>query len=423
VRVTRRRSNEVPHGGGSLRAAATLAVVTAAFACASAGAVPGGPVDHSPPQISTITPDSGQVNVHPKRVDFRFDETVNDRPSGASTLDQLFLISPRSGDVDVSWHRSRISVQPSKGFRPNTAYRITMLPGLADLRGNVRRDGLTVLFSTGPTFPPFNILGHVFDWAAQRAAVGAYVEAIAHPDTSVVYLGATDSTGQFEVGPLPAGSYTLRAIIDVNHNRTLDRDEKWDSATVAVASASPTLELDAIERDTIPAAIADVRVDDSVTIRVAFDKPLDPTLPLQPALFTIQRKDSSTLEVTKVQWASGYDRARQAAIEDSIRKADTSAARRPPPPPPAAVPVPGGARQPPAAVKPRAPAPERAVVLSLNPKTPLKIDSTYRITARGVRNLLLRSREVTRTFTMPKPPPRDTTHRAPADTVRRRPPR
>src|SRR6185437_8659371 len=139
----------------------------------STGAVPGGPEDHAPPQIATITPDSGQVNVHPKQVDFRFDETVNDRPSGASTLDQLFLISPRSGGVDVSWHRSRISVRPNKGFRPNTAYRVTMLPGLADLRGNVRKVGLTMLFSTGPTFPPFNIVGHVFDWAAQRAAVGA----------------------------------------------------------------------------------------------------------------------------------------------------------------------------------------------------------------------------------------------------------
>src|SRR6185312_10930171 len=176
----------------------------------------------------------------------------------------------------------------------------------------------------------------------------------------------------------------------------LDRDEKWDSATVAVATSSPTVELDAIERDTIPAAIADVRVDDSVTIRVAFDKPLDPTLPLQPALFTIQRKDSSRIDVTKVQWASGYDRARQAAT----------------------VPVPGGARQPPAAPKPRAPAPERAVVLSLDPKAPLKPDSTYRITARGMRSLLLKSRDVTRTFTMPKPVPRDTTHRAPADTAR-----
>src|SRR6185437_3260741 len=114
-----------------------------------------------------------------------------------------------------SWHRSRISVRPNKGFRPNTAYRITMLPGLADLRGNVRKDGITMLFSTGPTFPQFTILGHVFDWVAQRAAVGAYVEAVAHPDTSVVYLGATGSTRQNKVGPLPAGSYTLRAIIDV----------------------------------------------------------------------------------------------------------------------------------------------------------------------------------------------------------------
>jgi hypothetical protein len=72
------------------------------------------------------------------------------------------------------------------------------------------------------------------------------------------------------------------------------------------------------------------------------------------------------------------------------------------------------------------------VVLSIDPKTPLLVDHNYRITARGVRNLLGKSHEVTRTFTVPKPPkpkpdsthrtPADTTHRTPADTARRRPP-
>ena len=96
-------------------------------------------------------------------------------------------------------------MRPTNGFRPNTAYRVTMLPGLVDLRGNVRKDDDDDRVLDGPTFPAFSIPGRVFDWAAQRPATGAYIEAISRDDTSVVYLAATDTAGQFDVGPLPRG--------------------------------------------------------------------------------------------------------------------------------------------------------------------------------------------------------------------------
>jgi hypothetical protein len=278
--------------------------------CASAGAPPGAPERHTPPVITGVSPDSGETKVNIRQVEFRFDEVVSDKPSGASaTLDGLFLISPRDGSPDVGWHRSRITVAPRKGFRPNTAYRVTMLPGIVDLRGNVLKQGRTILFSTGERFPPFQIVGRVFDWDAQHPANGAIVEAISKQDTTLVYVTATDSTGQFDVGPLNAGQYTLRAFIDANANRALDRAEKWDTTTANVTTISPAgFELDAIERDTLPAAIINVTVEDSVTLRVAFDKPLDPGLPLQPALVRVQRADSTSLDVVRVQWAAAFDR-------------------------------------------------------------------------------------------------------------------
>lgn len=390
--------------------------------CASAGAPPGGPEDHAPPKIIMVIPDSGTTNVHPKEVEIRFDEVVSDRPSGATTLDQLFLISPRTGggSPNVSWHRSRITVKAPRGFRPNTTYRITMLPGIVDLRGNVRRDGASIVFSTGPSFPPYSIPGRVFDWAAQKVANGVYIEAISRADTSVVYLTATDSLGQFDVGPLEAGSYTVRALIDQNANRTLDRNEKWDTTTVTVSGARPMIELDVIERDSSAAVFQNVVVDDSVTLRVSFDKPLDPAIPLQPALIRVQRPDSSELNVTKVQWAAAFDVARQAQIADSVRRADTTRARQPaavtPP-----VPTPGSPRPAPPPPKPKAPPPDRAVVVTLSPTTPVVPGTTYRITARGLRNLVGNSLEIRRTFTAPKPTPKDTTHKTPPDSARRPP--
>lgn len=418
-----------------VRRIVTLALtgaVTAIIACASAGAPPGGPERHEPPQIIAISPESGATNVKIKEAEIRFDEVVNDRPaaSGASQLNQLFLISPRDGDAQVGWHRNRITIRPRKGFRANTAYRVTMLPGLADLRGNVRREGLSILFSTGPTFPSMSIIGIVFDWAAQRPANGAYIEATSLADTTLVYVAATDTLGQFDVGPLNPGTYRVRALIDVNSNRMLDRGEKWDTTTIPVQGVRHAIELDAIERDTVAATISRVTVDDSVTLHVDFTMPLDPALPLQPALFRIQRADSTSLNIVSAQWAAAYDRSRAAA--DSAARADSIARARPPgdttrarpvPPPPVA-PTPG-VRQAPPPPKPHVPPPERIVVLKLSPTTPLVLKSSYVIAAPGVRNLLGKSSPKPFIFTVrppPPPAPPDTTHRAPRDTTRRPPP-
>jgi Big-like domain-containing protein len=401
-----------------------LLAAVAGTACASAGPPPGGPEDHSPPQIVRLTPDSGQVNARVKDVQFQFDEVVSDRPSGATSLDRMFLISPRNGEPRVSWHRSRITVRPEHGFRDSTAYRITMLPGIADLRGNVRKDGATVVFSTGSTFPTLGIVGTVFDWTGQSVARNAYVEAVAKRDTTIVYLAATDSSGQFDLGPLPAGDYLVRALIDQNANRVFDRNEKWDSASVTVAATRPSIELDLIERDTVPPAIADVIVNDSVTMTISFDKPLDPTIPLQPALVALKRADSSDITVTRVEWAAAHMRSRAAA--DSARRADSlrAAGRGNPPPAAAPPPTPSGVRSPPPPRKPKSPAPERAIVATVAPTTPMLPGQTIRVTTRALRNLLGKSSELTRTVTVPRPAPRDTSQKARPDSAKapRRPP-
>jgi hypothetical protein len=186
------------------------------------------------------------------------------------------------------------------------------------------------------------------------------------------------------------------------------------------------IELDVIERDSSAAAFQNIVVDDSVTVHVTFDKPLDPSIPLQPALIRLQRADSSQLLVTKVEWATAFDQARQAQLADSARRADTTRARQAAAAAPPPVPTPGGPRGAPPPPKPKSPPPDRAIVLTVSPTNPLVIGSTYRITAQGLRNLVGNSTEIRRTFTVPKPAPKpvakDTTRKTAADSVRRPPP-
>ena len=384
---------------GLIALAAASLFASVGTACANRGAQPpGGPEDREPPRVARVTPDSGSTSQRPGAVEFRFDETVSDRPSRGE-LNQYFLISPSDGDPRVSWHRSRVTVRPRRAFRPNTAYTITLLPGLADLRGNTMTEGAVTVFSTGPDFPRFGIVGRIFDWASEHPAPGALIQAISHPD-SVVYLATSDSLGAFSIGPFGPGRYTLRGILDRNNNRALDAGEAWDSTTFVITVSRPTAELLAIPRDTIPPRISEATAADSTTIRLTFDRPINPAQTLTPALFRIQRADSTTLTIAEVVGSRAAARA------------DSSAPGAPPsvvPLPPANAPARAPAVPLPPSPRPSRPAPETGVVLKVASPTRLEAGATYRATALEIQNLLGRPGTSARTFTAPRPTPRDST--------------
>ena len=157
------------------------AVALLSVACASPGMPPGGPPDAAAPQIVRIIPDTGAVNVKPKEVLFQFDEVVAERPPSVTSLADLFLISPRDGLPNASWHRDAIGIRPAHGWRANTAYTVIMQKGLADNRGNVRNTGASTTFSTGPTIPRTRISGTIFDWLSGSPANGALIESFVPP--------------------------------------------------------------------------------------------------------------------------------------------------------------------------------------------------------------------------------------------------
>ena len=211
-----------------------LIALLAVVGCAQLGSPPGGPEDHAAPHLLRISPDTNALNARPKSVELRFDEVINERPGrGGGELSGLFLVSPRRGRVDVKWHRSRIEIRPRGGWRPNTTYTITQLAGVTDLRGNADSLEHKYIFSTGPNRSPALIKGQVFDWVAGKVAPKAYVEAIHLPD-SLTFGEYADSLGRFVVHYVTPGTYLVRAFVDANSNRTLDRRELFDSATVQV---------------------------------------------------------------------------------------------------------------------------------------------------------------------------------------------
>jgi len=402
--------------------------------------VPGGPEDHTPPKLVRVTPDTNAVNFHGDAVDFRFDDVVSDRSGPTQDLNGLFLISPSDGAPRINWHRDHIDVRPRGRWRPNTAYRVTMLPGLADLSNNITKYTYSFVFSTGPTIPPFGILGRVFDWSAQRIAPNAMVEAIRRIDStatqradSIVYVDVADSTGQFQLGPLDSGTYAVVAYIDPNRNGKRDVGELWDSTLVHVTTTQPYLEMLAAHRDTVGPSIASAEETDSVTIRLTFDKPLSPDAPITPSHFRVVRGDSVPLTIASAQTLAAYEAAVEKAKADSAARADslaalrdTTARRRPAPRP---APSAAADTTSPSALKPSRPAPPLDVVLQLAPDSKLPPLTQIRVTATDLVNLLGYKGTSMRVFATPKPaPPPDTTKsdtskvRVPHDTSAARPP-
>ena len=299
-------------------------------ACASPGMPPGGPPDVAAPQIVAIVPDSGRVGVTPREVIFRFDEVVNERPQSVTTLADLFLISPRDGAPRVSWNRDEIAVRPRGDWRPNTTYTVTMMGGLADIRGNVRNAGASTFFSTGPTVPRTRITGQVFDWVGGAPAIGALLEAYVPPDSALAYVAVSDSGGRFALLHLPPGRYLVRAIVDRNKNRGIDAGEPWDSASVTLADSS-AVELFAFARDTVAPRIRDVNIVDSLSIRVSFDRPVDPTQQLTTANFAVVGRDSLPVGLASV-IVGGADTAAARSVRDTAARpapADTLTRPRP----------------------------------------------------------------------------------------------
>lgn len=365
--------------------------------CANIGAPPGGPLRTEPPAIVSVTPDSGAVNFRDDHVTFRFDAVVSDRPSGAPTLEGLFLISPRDGTPRVSWERSRIEVRPRRGFLPNTAYSVTMLPGITDLRGNTIRESRTVVFSTGPTIPPYAIRGRAFDWLGDRPAANALIEVVRLTD-SVVYVGTADSVGQFAIGPLAPGAYSARLILDNNRNRALDPLEPWDSVAVVVREVSPFIELLAAQRDTVGPRLLTVTVRDSATLVANFDRPLDPGATLTPESFRVLAADSTPVPIARVVAQSPRPPS------DSVPR-DTARA---------------GAATRTVIPRPSTPPPASAVALHLG--SSLRAGSSYRVVAINARGLLGAVRTSDRVITVDAAAP-DSARTAPPTTPSSRPPR
>ncbi len=381
---------------------------------------PGGPPDVAPPQLVKTFPDSFQVfQDFDSDVDFLFDEVISEGGSpnqgtGTGDLERLVILSPTQAVPKVRWRRDRITVRPDEGWQRDRVYRVELLPGVTDLRRNRLDSGAVVTFSTGAPVPRTRFEGVVVDWTGARPAPGALVVAMKLPD-SLPYRGLADSSGRFNLGPLPAGQYVVSGVLDENRNHLADAREAFDS--MPVSRSDSTLELWAFVHDTNPPRVRTVTPQDSASASVELTQPLDPRQRLQPSAVRLSLlPDSTPVKVASILPKPLDDslHARRPSERDTTAR-DTTAVRdtMAPPGPARARARPGARRQ---ALEQLTSRPALTNILVLRPAAPLRPGTRYSVEIRGVRNVTGVTGDVVGTLVIPEPVARDTAARA--DTLR-----
>ena len=317
-------------------ALAALGATGGGLACANVGDPPGGPPITTPPVVVEVRPDSGAIVPDWKSAAIiRFDEVIDEMAGGSSSgggpvgLGRYVLLSPVAGPVKVGWHRSSISIEPKEGWKPGRVYHLQLLPGIVDLRHNARKQGLTIVFSTGPAIPAASLSGAVVLWVEQRALTQGLVRAVPLGDT-VGYLALTDSVGHFRLDAIPPGRYVVYAINDLNNNRQRDRREPYDSSLVTLDTTA-SITLWTFVHDSVGPRGRGADPIDSLAFRVNLTQPLDPTVPLDTArVRVVALPDSTPVGVTAVLTQARYDSlmARERAVADSLRRAADTTAKR-----------------------------------------------------------------------------------------------
>ncbi|MEJ2503532.1 MAG: Ig-like domain-containing protein [Gemmatimonadota bacterium] len=253
------------------RLAATL-LAAAALGCAQPGTPPGGEPDRSPPRVIGVYPSQFDTLARlDERIEIRFDERISERLDGVPEIRDAVIVSPATSPVEAIRNSRSIEIGLVQDWEPELVYRVTVQPVFRDLFGNIRREPIEVVFSTGAPILDAALAGFVSDRITGEPVDGARVEATRRADGRT-YVALTDSAGFFAMRYMPEGAFDVRAWTDQDRDRQVDFLEIHDSTDVAFAPGdTAVIELALLPGDSTPAQLVRADAIDSTRVRLLLD--------------------------------------------------------------------------------------------------------------------------------------------------------
>lgn len=193
-----------------------LVIVTSLLfsGCASMQTPQGGPKDTTPPKILSMTPKNQTRNFNAKKITIEFDEYFK-------LVDESkeFSISPEQERAPILKVRSkRLEIELQDSLEKNTTYTLNFGKAVADINESNVVKNLSYVFSTGNEIDSLSISGNVKSSLNDEAEKDVTV--LIFPIERDTLFGKkrpsiytlTDSSGNYKLNNLRAGSYKIYAI-------------------------------------------------------------------------------------------------------------------------------------------------------------------------------------------------------------------
>ncbi|MEK6651124.1 MAG: Ig-like domain-containing protein [Bacteroidota bacterium] len=200
--------------------------------CANQIPPSGGPVDDIGPVILATSPAPFTVGFDGDRVEFIFDEYVDQR-----SFEESVFLSPAVEDLEFDWSGKIVEIIFHEPLRDSTTYVLTVGTDVTDLeaaRHNRMRESFTLAFSTGPSIDRGLIAGRIYprlpnDNVAGVLVLAYHLRGVRHDTlnpitTSPDYVTQTGADGSFRLPHIRLGPYALLAIRDEYRNVLYDRE-------------------------------------------------------------------------------------------------------------------------------------------------------------------------------------------------------
>ena len=209
-----------------------LVLALTAINCANRGSIGGGPKDVTPPEIIKTVPENYSTNFTANEIRIYFNEYVK-----VKNLQKQLIISPPMNTqpevTPLSSASEYIKIKIFDTLKPNTTYAFNFGNSIVDNNEENPYEYYRYVFSTGDYIDSLNVKGSVID-ALNRTTESfisvhlyevdsTYTDSIIYKEKPKYVTNTLDSTTNFTIENLKAGTYRLIALKDNNNNNLYEQ--------------------------------------------------------------------------------------------------------------------------------------------------------------------------------------------------------
>jgi len=203
------------------RVSLIVAMAWVAMSCATPIAPTGGEADRTPPELVRSLPSDGSVGFTGQHIELLFNEYI-DLQSFRTSL----RFEPNLNiQFKVSWRGTRARIILDEPLPPNTTVVLVLEKGLRDVRGNQIPAAIRLAYSSGDRIDNGSVSVRL-----SHPETGKRVDLVdvflyrgdTRLDEPATYTSQSDTGGTVLFKNLPADTFRIVAVADVNRNRILD---------------------------------------------------------------------------------------------------------------------------------------------------------------------------------------------------------